>query len=75
MKKAVLSKKAVLEIKYCNSSCPFFYFNCDDLDNVWCSKLGKKIFNPPGLIVLGGDTIQRKIPRNCPLEDWNEPRS
>lgn len=58
------------EIEHCNDMCPYFYYNFDDCDNIWCSKLNKRIYICDD-VPLCGDYKERPIPEECPLERSN----
>jgi hypothetical protein len=59
-----------MEIEYCNTACPYFYHNYYDCENIYCSKLDKKIFefniNDQDIFF---DMTPRLFPDECPLEE------
>ena len=61
-------KKCTIELKYCNSTCPYFYHKFSDNENIYCDKLKRKIFES---VYDDGmwDLKPRMIPKECPLED------
>lgn len=61
-------KKVNYTIKYCNSTCPFFYHNYDDHENIWCEELNKRVLLND-CDEMFDDFKHRDIPENCPLED------
>lgn len=61
-------KKCEIQIRYCNSSCPYFYHKFSDNENMYCDKLKKKIFDDDGGDCTF-DAKPRPIPNECPLED------
>ena len=62
----MVHKLVVYEIEFCNSRCPYFCHNFEDNENIWCSKLDKKIGNNDGEIWF--DQEKRLFPNDCPLE-------
>jgi hypothetical protein len=62
-------KKLEIHIMHCNSNCPNFYHNFDDCENIWCTKLNKKVYDEDGSPCVWFDHIERPIPDGCPLED------
>lgn len=65
-----MTQKVVsLVLNYCNSRCPHFYYNYEDGDTIWCMKLNKRIFNNDAFLHVF-DMCERKIPKECPLEDF-----
>ena len=62
-------KKCVINVEYCNSSCPYFYHNYYDLENIYCDLLNKKVYDCQDDCNATYDINKRAIPNNCPLED------
>lgn len=58
----------IYNVEYCNSDCPHFYHSFEHGEDMYCSKLGKKIWDYDGEDVCF-DSRKRPIPKNCPLED------
>lgn len=66
-----MQKVVSLVLNYCNSRCPHFYFNYEDGDNIWCMKLNKRVYDSKGTENRVFDFSTRKIPKVCPLDDFN----
>jgi len=64
-----MTKLVVYKIKFCNSTCPHFYHNYEDFENVWCSKLDQKVYTAGLDDMIWDDFETRPIPEECPLED------
>ena len=64
-------KQCITVLTYCNGRCPCFFNNFEDGAAIWCSKLGRKIFDAPknGVPTII-DIEERKFPNDCPLEDF-----
>ncbi len=55
------------EINHCNSLCRNFYHNYDDIENCWCLRLNKKIFDCDNNDDIFNDLKEREFPKDCPL--------
>lgn len=62
-------KEVTIKIEFCNNMCPHFYHNYDDCDNIWCGKLGRKVYVGEGGDDCWNDFKQRPLPKDCPLKD------
>ena len=65
-----MQKQVILILNYCNDRCPHFWKNYEDGDNIYCAKLNKKIYEADDSQAMF-DFSSRKIPVECPLEDFN----
>lgn len=64
-----MKKIANIEIEYCNSQCPHFYYKFDDNDRIWCGLSGRMIFDDGDLPNILGDVKKRSIPSTCLLQN------
>jgi len=71
MCETMTNKIVTYEIEYCNSTCIHFYHKYEDMENCWCSKINKKIFECDTLMNLN-DYKKREIPKVCPLENSSQ---
>lgn len=62
-----MKKIVVYEIEHCNSTCIHFYHNFDDVENIWCGKLNKKVYDCDTPMNIE-DYKKRPIPKECPLD-------
>lgn len=67
-----MKKIVKYEIEYCNTRCPNFFHNFDDRENIFCVKLGKKIFDFDIKDNVFMDLTERPIPKECQLLDAEE---
>ena len=63
-----MKKIVKYEIEYCNSMCPHFYHNYEKMEDIFCIKLDKKIFDFDIKDNVFMDTTERAFPNECPLE-------
>jgi hypothetical protein len=61
-----MKRTVTYDIENCNSTCPWFYYNYTDYDNIWCGKLNKRIFENE-IPLLCGDFRIREFPKECSL--------
>ena len=61
-----MNKTVIYEVNWCNSRCPYFYFNYDRDEEIWCAKLNERIFNGDDYNTC--DLEEREFPDKCPLD-------